>query len=146
MLSLNEKVIAKNKKEIENVMAAIRNGLYNEIMKDELDRLEAEKHKFEIENIRLKTKNKNKLTPKMALAFLKSLMDMNSTTELQRKRLIQRFVKKIVVYNDKIDIYLIAGVDTLDSNDEVKDIVELDDKNKEKLYLGNRCLILECGL
>ena len=82
----------------------------------------------------------------MALAFLKSLMDMNSTTESQRKRLIQRFVKKVVVYNAKIDIYLIAGVDTLDSNDEVKDIVELDDKNKEKLYVGNGCLILECGL
>ena len=146
MLSLNEKAIAKNKKEIENVMAAIRNGLYNEIMKDELGRLEAEKHKLEIENIRLKTKNKNKLTHKISLAFLKSLMDINSTTELQRKRLIQRFVKKVVVQNDKIDIYLIAGVDTLDINDEVKDIVELDDKNKEKLYLGNGCLILECGL
>lgn len=75
-------------------MAAIRNGLYDEIMKDELNRLEAEKHKLEIENIRLKTKNKNKLTPKMALAFLKSLMDMNITTKSQRKRLIQRFVKK----------------------------------------------------
>lgn len=32
-----------NKKEIENIMTAIKNGLYNEIMKDELDRLEAEK-------------------------------------------------------------------------------------------------------
>lgn len=110
MLSLNEKAIAKNKKEIENVMAAIRNGLYNEIMKDELNRLEAEKHKLKIENIRLKTKDKNKLTSKMALAFLKSLMDINSTIESQRKRLIQRFVKKVVFYNDKIDIYLIAGV------------------------------------
>lgn len=30
----------------------------------------------------------------MALAFLKSLMDINFTTESQRKRLIQRFVKK----------------------------------------------------
>ena len=71
-------------------------------------------------------------------------MNINATTESQRKRLIQRFVKKVVVYNDKIDIYLIAGVDTIDSNDEVKDIVELDDKNKEKLYLGKGCLILEC--
>lgn len=51
-------------------------------------------------------------------------------------------LKKVVVYNNKIDIYLIAGVDTLDSNDEIKDIVELDDENKEKLYLGNGCLIL----
>ena len=110
MLSLNEKTIAKNKKEIENVMAAIRNGLYNKIMKDELNKLEAEKHKLKIENIRLKTKDKNKLISKMALAFLKSLMDINSTIESQRKRLLQRFVKKVVFYNDKIDVYLIVGV------------------------------------
>ncbi|MBP5551246.1 MAG: hypothetical protein J6X93_04280 [Bacilli bacterium] len=94
MLSINEKAIIKNKKEIENVMAAIRNGLNKEIMKDELDRLEAEKRKLEIENIRLIIKNKNKPTPKMLLAFLKSLIDMNSNTESQKKRLIQRFVKK----------------------------------------------------
>ena len=74
------------------------------------------------------------------------LRSLNSTTESQRKRLIKRFVKKVVVYNDKIDIYLITGVDTLDSNDEVKDIVELDDRNKEKLYLGNGCLLLEFEL
>lgn len=78
MLTLNEKALAKNKKEIDNLMNAIKNGMYSEVMEDELNDLEAEKHKLEVENIRLKSKNKNKLTPKMALSFLESLMDIDN--------------------------------------------------------------------
>ena len=47
-----------------------------------------------------------KLTPKMALSFLDSLMDVDNDSEAQRKRLIDRFVKKVIVYNNRIDIYL----------------------------------------
>jgi DNA invertase Pin-like site-specific DNA recombinase len=146
MLSLNEKAIARNKKEIDNIMNAIKNGMYSEVMKDELNDLEAEKHKLEVENIRLKSKNKNKLTPKMALSFLDSLMDVDNDSEAQRKRLIDRFVKKVIVYNNRIDIYLIAGLDTKEISDDVKDEVLLNNQNNEKLYVGNGCLILECGL
>ncbi|MCR5786855.1 MAG: hypothetical protein K6G28_04070 [Acholeplasmatales bacterium] len=146
MLSLNEKAIARNKKEIDNIMNAIKNGMYSEVMKDELNDLEAEKHKLEVENIRLKSKNKNKLTPKMALSFLDSLMDVDNDSEAQRKRLIDRFVKKVIVYNNRIDIYLIAGSDTKEISDDVKDEVSLNNQNNEKLYVGNGCLILECNL
>lgn len=127
-------------------MTAIKNGLYNEIIKDALNKLEAEKKKLEVENIRLKTKNKNKITPKIVLSFLQSLMDLDTDLEVQRKRLIDRFVKKIIVYNDKINIYLIAGTETIESDDEVKSELALNDENKEKLYLGNGCLIPECLL
>ena len=34
MLSLDEKAIARNKKEIDNIMNAIKNDMYNEVMKD----------------------------------------------------------------------------------------------------------------
>lgn len=123
MLSLNEKALVRNKKEIDNIMTAIKNGLYNEIMKEELNNLEAEKHKLEVENVKLKSKNKNKLTPKMALSFQESLMDVDNDSEAQRKRLIDRFVKKVIVYNNRTDIYLIAGLDTKEISDDVKDEV-----------------------
>lgn len=82
----------------------------------------------------------------MALSFLQSLMDLDTDSDVQRKRLIGRFVKKIIVYNDKINIYLIAESETIESNDEVKNELALNNENKEKLYLGNGCLILECSL
>ena len=59
---------------------------------------------------------------------------------------INRFVKKVIVYNNRIDIYLIAGSDTKEISDDVKDEVSLNNQNNEKLYVGNGCLILECSL
>lgn len=56
--------------------------------------------------------------------------------EVQRKRLIDRFVKKVIVYNDKIDIYLIAASDTNEICDDVKDEVSLNSHNFEKYMLG----------
>ena len=82
----------------------------------------------------------------MALSFLDSLMDVDNDSEAQRKRLIDRFVKKVIVYNNRIDIYLIAGSDTKEISDDVKDEVSLNNQNNEKLYVGNGCLILECSL
>ena len=57
----------------------------------------------------------------MAMSFLDSLMDIDNDSEAQRKRLIDKFVKKVILYNDKIDIYLIAGSDTKEISDDVKD-------------------------
>ena len=81
----------------------------------------------------------------MALSFLDSLMDVDNDSEAQRKRLIDRFVKKVIVYNNRIDIYLIAGSDTKEISDDVRDEVSLNNQNNEKLYVGNGCLILECS-
>lgn len=51
-------------------------------------------------------------------------------------------MKKVIVYNDKIDIYLIAESDTKEISDDIKDEVSLNNQNNEKLYVGNDCLIL----
>ena len=59
--------------------------------------------------------------------------------------LIQRFIKKVVVYNNKLEIYLIAGIDTIDSNDDNKQEVLINNNSNDKSHVGNGCLILECG-
>ena len=82
----------------------------------------------------------------MALSFLDSLMYVDNDSETQRKRLIDRFVKKVIVYNNRIDIYLIAGSDTKEISYDVKDEVSWNNQNNEKLYVGNGCLILKCSL
>lgn len=96
--------------------------------------------------MKLQLKSKSKLTPEDALNFLHSMIDLDNNTEAYKKRLIQRFVKKVVLYNDRIDIYLIA-VNELEV-DTVESIIE--DMNKERnntnLIVGNGCLVLQCTL
>lgn len=118
MLTLNEKALAKNKKEIDNLMNAIKAGIFSGTIKDELAKLEEEKEKLEIENIKLKSKSKNKMTPEIALRFLESLMDLDDDSFSKKKRLIERFVKRVILYNDKImlELYSMEGV-AVEKND-----------------------------
>lgn len=127
-------------------MNAIKAGIFSDTIKDELSKLEEEKAKLEIENVKLKSKNKNKMTPEIALRFLESLIDLDDDSFSKKKRLIERFVKKVILYNDKINIFLIAGLDTKDGNGEVKSEAPLNLRNNGKLYIGNGCMILECTL
>ena len=118
MLTLNEKALAKNKKEIDNLMNAIKAGIFSGTIKDELAKLEEEKEKLEIENVKLKSKSKNKMTPEIALRFLESLMDLDDDSFSKKKRLIERFVKRVILYNDKImlELYSMEGV-AVEKND-----------------------------
>lgn len=94
--------------------------------------------------MKLAIKSKSKLTPEDALNFLHSMIDLDNNTEAYKKRLIQRFVKKVVLYNDRMDIYLIAV------NELEIDVEEpaTEDTNKERnntnLIVGNGCLVLQC--
>lgn len=106
LIVLNEKELAKNKKEINNIMTAIKNGMFNDLLKEELDKLQEKKKTLELENLKIKSKSKSKIGPKTAFKFLDTLIDLNSNTEAKRKALIERFVKKVIVYNDKIVIEL----------------------------------------
>ena len=96
--------------------------------------------------MKLQLKAKSKLTPEDVLNFLHSMIDLDNNTEAYKKRLIQRFVKKVVLYNDRMDIYLIAvnelEIDTVEPSTE--------DMNKERnntnLIVGNGCLISKYSL
>lgn len=118
MLVLNEKSLAKNKKEINNIMSAIKNGFYNDLLKEELDKLQEEKKTLELENLKIKAKSKSKIGPEAALHFLDTLIDLNDDTEAKRKTLIERFVKKVIVYNDKIvlELYALGDISINDDN------------------------------
>lgn len=117
MLVLNEKELAKNKKEIANIMNAIKAGMYNDLLKEELDRLQEEKNRLEIENIKIKSKSKSKIGPEAAMKFLDTLIDLNDDSEAKRKMLTERFIKKVIVYNDKIVLELKALGDLYINND-----------------------------
>ena len=139
-------LLARNKKETDNIVNAIASGIINDALKERLDILTEEKNQLEIENLKLQLKAKTKLTPEDVLNFLHSMIDLDNNTEAYKKRLIQRFVKEVVLYNDRMDIYLIAvnelEMDTVEPTTE--DINE--ERNNTNLIVGNGCLVLQCQL
>ena len=123
MLSANEKALQKTKKEIDNLMNAIKAGIFNEVIKDELDKLQEEKKQLEIEQVKLKLRTKNKLKVEDALSFLFSLLSMKKNTPQYNKMLIERFVRKVVLFNDRLEIelYPIDNHALLDLNNDPDD-------------------------
>lgn len=89
----NEKALARNKKETDNIVNAIASGIINDALKERLDALTEEKNQLELENMKLALKSKTKLIPEDALNFLHSMIDLDNNIEAYKKRLNQRFVK-----------------------------------------------------
>lgn len=115
-----------------------------------LEALTEEKNQLELENMKLQLKSKSKLTPEDALNFLHSMIDLDNNTEAYKKRLIQRFVKKVVLYNDRMDIYLIAvnelEMDVEETNEYSLNSNKDNNLKDNNLIVGNACLVLQCTL
>ena len=124
-LTINEKELSKNKKEIENVINAIKSGIVSNTLKETLAELESQKQKLEDEHIKLKTRSHYKLQCKDAMNFLMSLLSIDNESEKYRKILIDRFVRKVIVYDDKVDIllYPIDDHNIFDLNNDNKNSV-----------------------
>ncbi len=71
-----------------------------------MDKLQEEKKQLEIEQVKLKLRTKNKLKVEDALSFLFSLLSMKKNTPQYNKMLIERFVRKVVLFNDRLEIEL----------------------------------------
>ncbi len=106
MLIANEKALAKNKRELENVMNIIKAGIINDTIKESITALDEEKKMLEIENLKLKAKTKKELSEEDAMKFLVSLLKMDDNSPDYKKMMLDRFVKKVILYNDKIQIEL----------------------------------------
>lgn len=106
MLIANEKALAKNKRELENVMNIIKAGIINDTIKESITALDEEKKMLEIENLKLKAKMKKELSEEDAMKFLVSLLKMDDNSPDYKKMMLDRFVKKVILYNDKIQIEL----------------------------------------
>ena len=106
MVQINEKAIAKNKKEIENIMNAIMAGICNETVKETLTRLEHEKELLEIEKLKLAAKNKKKFGIQEVRSFIGNFDSLDEDSIEQKEMLIKKFVRRVDVYDDRIAISL----------------------------------------
>lgn len=108
----NELTEVKNK--IKNIVDAITEGMYHASMKSKMDELEVIKSTLtkRIEEAKRKA-NINSPTWEMVFAYLKKDMDKKDKNPEEQKRIFQTYVKKVVVYDDKIEtdtIVILHGV------------------------------------
>lgn len=106
MIEINHKALLTNKKEIDNIMNIFKAGFVNDTLKEELTRLDEEKKKLEAEKEKLLLKSKTKIDSTEALGFLVSLLSEEDNSFEYKQMIIDRFIRKIYLFNDKVAIHL----------------------------------------
>lgn len=112
-VKLFEKLLNKVNKEIDNLLNAIKQGIISNSIKESLHTLEQEKEELNVKIAKLKSKEKTKITYDQCSDFLFSLVYLDLDVLENKKMLIQRFVRKVIIYDDryKIEFYSIPNAD-----------------------------------
>lgn len=104
-LPLLKKQLKQNKKEIDNVMKAVRAGLVTKSTKTELERLESEQEKLEIEIAKEQIAR-----PVISREHIESWVMQFAKTDLssavEKQQLVDSFINRVFVYDDKIVVFL----------------------------------------
>lgn len=102
------KILEESIKDIDtrlnNSLKAIQMGIVNKSVADMISSLEQDKEKMENNLLRLKIKTKKKITYDECCQFLRSLAYLDTSVESNKEFIINRLVKKVIVYKHKIDI------------------------------------------
>lgn len=124
-LPVLKKQLKQNKKEIANIMKAVKAGLVTKSTKAELERLEEEQERIEIEIT--KEQIARPIIPKEHIeAWILAFAKTNLKSQEQKQRLIDIFINSVHVYDDKIIV-----VFNYKDGERCITIDELDDKEKK---------------
>lgn len=99
-----EKELRRNANQINNLLNAIKDGLYNDLTKNELEKLQKEKQDLEIKLATLKNANNSPIDVDKCYYFLYSLLKLDLNLIANRKKLINTFVRKVMLLDDEIKI------------------------------------------
>ena len=99
ILNLLTTELNETEKALENLLKAIELGIFTQSTKDRLEQLEARKTELETKIICEKARALQMITKEQILEYLHAALKRTS------KQLISFFVRKIVLFNDHIDIY-----------------------------------------
>ena len=103
-ISLAEKELRRNANQINNLLNAIKDGLYNDLTKNELEKLQKEKQDLEIKLATLKNANNSPIDVDKCYHFLYSLLKLDLNLIANRKKLINTFVRKVMLSDEEIKI------------------------------------------
>ena len=107
-----KKSLNQTNKETENIINAIAAGMFHPSMKEKMDLLEAKKADLILKITSYEQQLQVTVIPtkKTIIDYLESNKDIKNKPLNQQKAIIQRFIEKIIVYPDKVEI--ISIVDT----------------------------------
>jgi len=98
--------------QINNIVNAIAAGMFHPSMKEKMDEIEAKKVNLTIklEEAKLQAQM-HAPTEDMIRKYLQKDADIKNKSPEEQKRIIQAYVKKVIVYDDKVDIDTIVTFD-----------------------------------
>lgn len=104
-LDILKKAQAKNEKELQNTLAAIRMGIVTESTKDMLLELEEKRDKYATEIVRISNRKRKTINKNECADFLFSLTALDFSKPENRKLLFDRFIRRVELGNRKIRIF-----------------------------------------
>ena len=121
-----ERKLADIQKKLDNIVSAIADGLYNQSMKATMDTLEKEKADATIMINEIQCKQKaTSLDKTIVIAYLeKDVSALENKNPDDLKKIIQTYVEKIVVYEERIEVFLIFFVHTNGGGEESRTPVQ----------------------
>lgn len=105
-LSILKQEYSQNEKYLNNILTAIKNGIFSDTTQKELARLEQRKLDLEESILVQEALQQNKLTKEKVLFFFKKFVDTELGDEDAKTSIISHLVYKVILYNDKIRIIL----------------------------------------
>lgn len=100
-LPILRKQLQQNKKEIDNIMKAIKQGIFTKSTKAELNKLESEQEKIQTLIAREQIERPI-ISREYIKAWIMNFAKIDLNSEEQKQRLIDVFINSIYVYDDKI--------------------------------------------
>ena len=101
VIPLLERELAETEKTLNNVMAAIEQGIITDTTKRRMKELEAKKSEIETKIIREEIKER-RLTKEQIVAWLTKLTELDLADEGNKLRIIETYVNSVYAYDDKI--------------------------------------------
>jgi len=104
-INLLEQKLKKIQAQIDNIVKAIMDGLYNPAMKIKMDELENTKNEIISMIATERSKSKKGFSFEEIKKYLSIGKGISEKSASEQKRIIDTFIEKVIIHPDKIDIY-----------------------------------------
>ena len=105
-MSILKQEQAQNEKYINNILTAIKNGIFSETTQKELIKLESRQTELKEAILVQEALQQNKLSKEQVLFFFKQFIQEELSDEEAKTSIIDTLVYKVILYDDKIRIIL----------------------------------------
>ena len=123
-LSLFKQEQSQNNKYLDNLLTAIKNGIFSDTTQSELLKLEKRKQELEEQIIIKEAQQDNQLTKEKVLNYFKEFVNSELSDDEAKTSIIEHLVNKVILYDKKITIILNNNEDgTIDA--DISDIEEI---------------------